>query len=185
MENQTHTELCKILSGFPHVYSFLNNSFVKKQCEGGLKNYLLVRLNNRQSVDRTLKRLPTLENRLIKLASSCNSNATTGYHKLACRLQDACEWDQYQEFLTQIDITLWFKQKDLLKEIEPDLPHRKGSGDILLTFQQQDIYCECTSFQSIFKSLQAKSRSNDDKIQRKLAKLTKGQPWMSKEVVEQ
>lgn len=94
--------------------------------------------------------LPTLEKRLAKLVS------VSGYDRLSPLLRWASDWDQYQEALAQIDVTLWFKRKSLLKEMEPELPRRVGNADILLSFSQQDIYCEVASFQSIIKSIQVK-----------------------------
>jgi hypothetical protein len=110
--------------------------------------------------------LPTLEKRLADLSS------VTGYDRLCHLLRKASDWDDYQEVLAQLDITLWFKKKGLIKEIEPELPKRKGYSDILISFSQQDIFCEATAFQSLAKSIAFESKS-----QKKLLELQKRQPW--------
>jgi hypothetical protein len=60
-----------------------------------------------------------------------------------------------------------------------------GNADILLSFSQQDIYCEVASFQSIIKALESKGESEDIKIQKRLQKLRKAQPWLTKQDVEE
>lgn len=103
-----------------------------------------------------------------------------GYNKLERRFEDVADWEVYQEFLAQINITLWFKEKDLIKEIEPKLPHRGGSSDILLSLSQQDIYCEVKSFESLAKSLESKTQGIKDKLK----KLSQGQPWLTEHDIE-
>lgn len=120
----------------------------------------------------------TLEKSLAGLAS------VNGYDRLKSLLKGVADWDEYQETLAQIDITLWFKRKNLLKEIEPELPHREGYADILLSFSYEDIYCEVNSFESLAKSLASKTQDEDNKIESKWQKLRKGQPWLTKQDVE-
>lgn len=158
MSNVGCSRLQSILSQFSRIHQFLDDAFVKAQCESGLSNYLLSRLVNDDSSGSTAQHLPTLEKRLAKLAS------VAGYDRLGSLLRGASNWDQYQEALAQIDITLWFNQKNLLKEIEPLLPHGLGNADILLSFAGQDIYCEVASFQSIIKSIEAKAKDKENKI---------------------
>lgn len=157
MENECYQKLQLIISTFPYLHQFLNNDFIREQCENGLKCHILKRLDSRETSHSIRQHLPTLEKRLAKLAS------VSGYDRLGLLLRRASNWDQYQEALAQIDVTLWFKGKSLLKEIEPELPHRVGNADILLSFSQQDIYCEIASFQSIIKSIQAK----ESKVEKK------------------
>lgn len=171
MADLIYIRLREILARFPRLHEFLDDDFVRKQCEAGLKNYLLKQLAAQNSL--TEQHLPALEKRLAALASPGDNYSGAGYHKLGQRLRGVGDWDQYQEFLTQIDITLWFKQKALLKEIEPRLPHSKGEADILLSCNQQDIYCECTSFQSLWKSIQEEADSESDKQKKKQEKLKK------------
>jgi len=167
-----------IISEFPHLYQFLGDDFIMGQCESGLKNHLLKRLDNKESSRGTRQHLPTLEKRLTKLDS------VIGFDKLKPLLRGTSDWDEYQEILAQIDITLFFKHKNLLKEIEPELPHRAGNADILLTFSQQDIYCEVTSFQSIAKSIESKTKSKEKEIQDRLGELRKREPWKTEGDIE-
>jgi len=103
-----------------------------------------------------------------------------GYDRLKSRLNSVTDWDSYKEMSAQIGITLWFKEKSLLKEIEPELPHREGNADALLSFSEQDIYCEVTSPESLQKSIASKKQSEAKKVQN----LLKKQPWMSKQDAE-
>lgn len=174
MLNERYLQLQSIISRFPHIHEFLGNGFIREQCESALKNFLLKRLDNEKSSHFTCQHLPTLEKRLAGLTS------VTGYDRLGLLLKKASDWDQHNDVLAQIDITLWFKEKGLLKEIEPKLPHREGYADILLTFSQQAIYCEVTSFQSIAKSIETKTKSQE----KKLRELMKRQPWKTEQDVE-
>ena len=56
----------------------------------------------------------------------------------------------------------------------------KPSADILLSFSEQDIYCEVTSPESLQKSIESKKQSEAKKVQN----LLKKQPWMSKQDAE-
>ena len=178
MNIKVYHRLQSILSQFNHIYEFIDDAFIRAQCDSELKNYLLHRLANEDSSLNTLRHLPTLEKRLAELV------LVTGYDKLAPLLKGASDWDKYQEALAQIDITLWFNQKNLLKEIEPRLPHRVGNADFLLSFSQQDIYSEVGSFQSIIKSIESKAKSEEKRIQKRLRELRKGQPWRTEQHVE-
>lgn len=178
MENECYQKLQSIVSTFPHLHQFLDNDFIRGQCESALKNFLLKRLDNEKSSHFTCQHLPTLEKRLAGLVS------VKGYDRLGSRLRGASDWDQHNDILAQIDITLWFKRINLLKEIEPELPHRVGNADILLSFSEQDIYCEVTSFQSISKSIESKFKKEEDKIQSRLRELKNGQPWKTEEDLE-
>jgi len=178
MQSECYQRLQPILSEYLHVYQFLNDGFIRGQCESALKNFLLKRLDNEESSHFTCQHLPTLEQRLAGLTS------ITGYDRLKPLLRGASDWDEYQEFLAQIDITLFFKHKNLLKEIEPELPHRVGNADVLLSFSQQDIYCEVTSFESLAKSVESKTQDEDNKIESRLQELRKEQPWLTKQDVE-
>ncbi len=135
MKDDCYLQLQSTLSKHPHIYQFLDDDFIRKQCDSGLKCYFLEYLANKESKSKPCQYLPTLEKMLAELSS------VTGYDRLARLLRGASDWDEYNEFLAQIDITLWFKQKSLLKEIERGLPCSTGVGDILLAFSQQDIYC--------------------------------------------
>ena len=174
MENDCYTRLNSVLSKYPHVYQFLNEGFIKKQCKKGFKNYLLKCLEDEESSSDTNLHLPTLEKRLAELDS------IAGYDRLEPCLQGASDWDEYQEFLAQMNITLWFRQKNLLKEIEPELPHRDGYTDMLLSYLQRDICCEVTSRQSPPKSMRFLRDNEVLKVQRLLSK----QPWMTKQDAE-
>ena len=139
-----------------------------------MKCYFLEYLANEESRYKPYQYLPTLEKMLAELSS------VTGYDRLAYLLRGASDWDGYNEFLAQIDITLWFKQKSLLKEIEPRLPCSAGVGDILLAFSQQDIYCEVTSRESFQKSIESPKGNKGQRIQN----LFKREPWMTQQDVE-
>jgi len=178
MENERYLQLQSIISQFTCIYQFLDDSLIRKQCESGLKNYLLKCLVNKESSHIAQQHLPNLESRLAKLAP------VNGYDKLKPRLRDASDFDSYDDIYAQMDITLWFKEKGLVKEIEPKLPNKDGYSDILLFFSQQDIYCEITSFQSIIKSTESKEENQDAKIQNKLQKLRKRQPWLTAQYVK-
>lgn len=174
MENERYLQLQLIISRFPYLHQFIDNDFIRQQCESGLRCHILKRLDNKESSYSMLQHLPTLEKRLAELTS------ITGYGRLCSRLRVASDWDGYQEFLAQIDITLWFKDKGILKEIEPELANSMGKADILLTFSQQAIYCEVTSFQSIAKSIESKTKREEKKIR----ELRKSQPWKTEQDVE-
>lgn len=177
MENECYLKLQPIISTFPHLHQFLDDDFIRTQCEGGLKCYFLEYLANEESRDKPDQYLPTLEKMLAELSS------VTGYDRLARLLRGAPDGEQYREALAQIDITLWFKQKSLLKEIEPELPYRVGNADMLLSFSQQDIYCEVTSPESLQKSIESKESKKQSEA-KKVQILLKKQPWMSKQDAE-
>ncbi len=107
--DEVYYSLISILSKFPHVYKFICDEFISEQCKSEIKNYLLGRLANNNSAENTLSHLPTLERRLAQLAP------LSGYSKLQSLLQGASDWDAYEEALAQIDIILWFNQKNWLK----------------------------------------------------------------------
>jgi len=178
MENECYLRLRPIISKFPCLHQIIDDDFLSEQCESELKNYLLKRLDDKKSNHVTHQHLPTLERRLAELAP------VTGYDRLKYLLKGASDWDEYQEFLAQIDIALFFKHNNLLKEIEPEFPHRLGNADILISFSQQDIYCEITSFQSLLKSIQSKTKSEKNKIQDRVRELRKEQPWETEQDIE-
>ena len=124
--------------------------------------------------ERYLKFQATLEKESSDLAS------VKRYDRLISTIKGVASWDEYMEIRAQINITKWFKEKSLLKEIEPELPHRKGNTDALLSFSEQDIYCEVTSPESLQKSIESKKQSEANKVQ----KLLKMQTWMSKQDAE-
>ena len=103
-----------------------------------------------------------------------------GYDRLISIIEGVASWDEYMEIRAQINTTQWFKEKGLIKEIEPKLPHREGYSDILLSFSEQDIYCEVTSPESLQKSMES-NKYNEEK---KVHNLLKKQPWMSKQDAE-
>lgn len=86
-----------------------------------------------------------------------------GYDRLKSSIGDVADWDGFQAIWAQIDITLWFNNKGILKEIEPKLPLGKGYSDILLSFSKQDIYCEVKSLESLQKSIESKKQSETKK----------------------
>jgi hypothetical protein len=102
--------------------------------------------------ERYLEFQATLEKESAGLA------AVKGYDRLISTIKDVASWDKYMEIRAQINITRWFKENSLLKEIEPGLPHRRGNTDALLSFSEQDIYCEVTSPQSLQESIKSKNR---------------------------
>ena len=103
-----------------------------------------------------------------------------GYDRLKSSIEDVADWDGFQAIIAQIDTTVWFKDRGILKEIEPCLPHRAGYADILISFSEQDIYCEVTSPESLQKSMESKKQNEAKKVQN----LLKKQPWMSKQDAE-
>jgi hypothetical protein len=125
-----------------------------------------------------------LEFRATLEKMSVGLTSVKGYDKFKRFLRGTSDWDQFQEALAQIDITLWFKDKGILKEIEPELANSMGKADILLTFSQQDIYCEVTSFQSIAKSIESLTKDGDNKIESKFQKVRKAQPWITRHDIE-
>ncbi|MFC2033587.1 hypothetical protein ACFLUB_03635 [Chloroflexota bacterium] len=97
---------------------------------------------------------------VLKESSACLVSVN-GYNKLITRISRVADWDEYQSILAQINVTLWFKKKNILKEIEPELPHGLGYTDVLLYFSQQNIYCEVTSLESLPKSMESKKQDTD------------------------
>ncbi|MFC1913215.1 hypothetical protein ACFLX7_03375 [Chloroflexota bacterium] len=167
MESEPFVSLRRTISELPLLHRFLDDDFIKEQSTCGLKNFLLVHSDNVQA-------LQYLECGLRELSE------VEGFERLGARLRGACAWDQYQEVLAQINATIWFRQKDLLKEIEPTLPHRTGSCDALLVFTEQEIYCEVWAAQSFMKIFESKKT----KIAGKAADLRKREPWMSQKDAE-
>lgn len=160
MEDERYYRLKATISRFLHLHKSFDDDFIREQCDTGLRCHILRRLDSRESGYDMCKHLPSLESRLAQLAP------VTGYNKLGALLRGASDWDQYQEALAQIDITLWFKRHNLLKEIEPRLPDEVGIGDILLSFSRQDIFCEVNSFQSIAKSIESRKVSGSTKSEK-------------------
>jgi hypothetical protein len=167
MDKDLDKRIAGTISGFPLLYVFLNETFIKQQCSSGLKNFLLFHSHNVQA-------LQYLENILQRL--SCYK----GYERLGPRLRNACDWDAYQETLAQIEATVWFSQKSVLKEIEPALRHKTGSCDILLTFEEQEIYCEVWSAQSFQRAINLKIGEEA----RRAKELVMKEPWMSQQDAE-
>lgn len=167
MENEPYTSLVRTISGFPLLHRFLDDIFIEGQCAGGLKNFFLMRSDN-------VKALQHLEGLLQQLSE------VKGYDRLGARLIGACDWDGYQEIMAQINATIWFRQKGLIKEIEPALLHRTGTCDILLSFAKQEIYCEVWAAQSFMKAFESKKTGKAGKT----ANLRKKEPWMSQEDAE-
>lgn len=125
--------------------------------------------------NRYLQFQATLEKSSIGLAD------VQGYDRLVSSIRGVADWDGFQAILAQIKTTSWFKEKNLLKEIEPKLPHREGFADILFTFSNQDIYCEVYSLESLVKSIEAgKQDGDDERIESKRQKL----PYLSKLDIE-
>ena len=125
--------------------------------------------------NRYLQFQATLENSSIVLAY------VKGYDRLKSSIRAVADWDGFQAILAQLKTTSWFKDKGILKEIEPPLPHRAGYADILISFSQQDIYCEVSSLESLVKSIKSKKQDTDNtKIKIKLQK----QPYLTKQNIE-
>lgn len=124
--------------------------------------------------ERYLQFQTTLKEIAVRLAS------INGYDRLESSIENVADWDGFQAIKAQINITLWFNDKGILKEIEPKLPLREGYSDILLSFSEQGIYCEVTSPESLQKSIESKKQNEAKKVQN----LLKKQPWMSKQDAE-
>ena len=114
------------------------------------------------------------------MKNSAGLATVDGYDRLKSSIGDVADWDGFQAILAQIDITLWFNDKGILKEIEPHLPQKAGYSDILLSFSEQDIYCEVTSPESLQKSIESKKQNEAEKVQN----LLKKQRWMSEQDAE-
>ena len=125
--------------------------------------------------NRYLQFQATLENSSIGLTS------VNGYDKLKSRIKGVAGWEEYMAISAQIDVTLWFEDRDLLKEIEPELPHREGCADILLTFLNQDIYCEVYSLESIIKSIETREQDRDNK---KVKRRLEEHPYFTRQDIE-
>jgi hypothetical protein len=99
-----------------------------------------------------------------------------GHDRLETRINAVTNWDGYMDILFQINVTRWFKDKNLnlIKQIEPALTHREGFGDILLTFLKEEIYCEATSLNST--RLSKKCDFDNKRVKNKHKK----QPYLTK-----
>lgn len=130
----------------------------------------------------TLEKIATGRMLVSRLTLATDLTFVNGYDKLKSSIEDVADWDDYMDIRAQIHITQWFKEKGLIKEIEPKLPYpyREGYSDILLSFSEQDIYCEVTSPESLQKSMESKKQNEGEKVQKLLIK----QPWMSKQEAE-
>lgn len=104
-----------------------------------------------------------------------------GYDRLISSIRDVADWDGFQAISAQIKTTAWFKDKGILKEIEPRLPQRLGYADMLLSFSQQDIYCEVSSLQSIAKSIESKKQDTENE---KIRIKRQNQPYLTKQDIE-
>jgi hypothetical protein len=137
MRNSSYFQLQTTLAKYHHIHYFLDNDYIKKQCEYGLKCYILKGLagltNNPKNEFQ--QNLPYLEKTLSDLS------ILAGYDRLVKVIKSACDWESYNEVITQLVVTAWFKQKNLAKEVEPILSGKSVSADILLCFSKQDIYC--------------------------------------------
>lgn len=159
MKEQLFTELERIISQYPLLSQSIHKRFIAKNCDEGINCHILKRLSDKESSSDMQQHLPTLERRLAELAP------IHGYERLGNILRGATNWDEYQEVLSQLDRTLWFKRNKLLAEIEPPLPHRLGSSDMVLCFSSQIIYCEVSSFQSLYKTLLTRSKKQEKTVQ--------------------
>lgn len=102
-----------------------------------------------------------------------------GYDRLMSSIEKVADWDGYMAIEAQIDVTFWFRDKGILKEIEPKLSHRAGYADILLSFSNQDIYCEVNSFESLAKSIESKTQDEENKKELRIQKLMGYEPWLT------
>mgnify|MGYP001326911121 CR=1 FL=1 len=89
-----------LYSRFSHLHQFIDDGFIRKRCESGLKSYFLRYLANKNSRYKPCQYLPILEKMLAELSS------VTGYGRLAPLLRGASDLDEYNESLAQID-TKW------------------------------------------------------------------------------
>ena len=55
------------------------------------------------------------------------------------------DWNEYQEMLAQLDLTLAFLDAGVLVEIEPTIPSTMRKTDALLLVGGASVYCEMTS----------------------------------------
>jgi hypothetical protein len=145
------TSLRTTISKFPLLHHFLDDEFIKQQGASGVKSFLLTTSENVLA----LQYLESLLQQLIKVE---------GYDRLGSPLRKTKDWDQYQEVLAQINATVWFAQKGLLKEIEPGLPHRRGRCDAKLSFAEQEIYCEVWAPQAFMTTYEAKKTEIAGKV---------------------
>jgi hypothetical protein len=173
VDSNLSVSLEKIVSKYPHISHFISDQFIQEQEEKGLRCFILKRLNDIPTRSLAERHLPYLETLLTK-ASDLN-----GYERLGAILRRASDWDQHQEFIAQVEITLCFKKLLLVQEIESELPHRKGSVDIKAAFDNKTTFCEITSLQSLEKSL--KSQISEKAIQQKINAATKRGLHMSEE----
>lgn len=178
MKEKLYRELRLVLSECPHVHEFLDDGFIKRQCHGRLKSHFLRSLASSEMASSMREHLPTLEARLAKLES------IDGYERLGSLLRGAGDWDQHQETLAQLDATLWFKEKGVLREIAPVLPTTTGNADALLCWGEEHIYCEVTSFQSIAKAFDSSTEHAKGRIQMRIRQLRQREPWKTKEDLE-
>jgi len=94
-----------------------------------------------------------------------------GFPKLGPGIK-AKDWQQYYETLAEIKADIWFAERGLLKEIQPELSHTRGRGDILILLSGQLIYCEVTA-----RRFPNESDEKDDRKEARLKKLREEQPW--------
>jgi hypothetical protein len=165
MENELYRKLSSILCKYPTINQFLGGDYLRRQCKSGLKPKILsclAQADTDEKLQNESKFLQSLDSQLAEL--SC----VPGFDKLEKGLRRT-SWEEVDETLVQIDTTIWFSQRHLLKEIEPELPHRRGSCDLLISLKQNDIYCEVTSRRS--------PQGNSQIPVKKIQKAQKRQPW--------
>ena len=93
---------------------------------------------------------------------STGLSSVKGDGRLVSLINRVVYWDDFMSTSAQIKTTLWFKDRKILKEIEPLFPHRAGYTDVLISFSEYDIYCEVCSFESIFKTSKSKIQDKDN-----------------------
>ena len=162
-ERELYEKLSSILREYPAIDQFLSKDFLRKQCISGLSSYILKHVAQKDTKDNS-QYLDSLENQLARLEN------VPGFGELRKGLRSS-NWEQYYEARTQIDTSVWFSQRGMLKEIEPDLLHRTGSCDLLISLEQNDIYCEVTSRRF--------SEANSAKALERMQKVQKKQPWLT------
>ncbi len=168
MGSEVYQRLHSILCNYPTMYQLLGGDFLRRQCKAELTSCILKHLAQ-EGHNENLPYLSYMESQLAQL--SCFPR----FNKLQKALRSP-NVHEYYETQIQIEKSIWFAQHHLLKEIEPELHDKRRSCDMLLSLEEQPIYCEVTSrrFPGV----------NSKRTAAQMQRLQKKQPWLPEQEIE-
>jgi len=168
MESELYQKLQSILCNYPTIYQLLGGDFFRRQCKAELTSCILKHIAQ-EGHNENLPYLSHMEGQLAQLS------LFPGFNKLRKGLRSP-NVHEYYETQIQIEKSVWFAQHHLLREIEPEINDKRGSCDVLLSFEERPIYCEVTSRR--FPGVNSKGTTA------RMQRLQKKQPWLPEQEIE-